>query len=313
MAHFISQFLPDFMAGASLCFKLIVHFIAQFLPDFIATLAGTGLSVWAAYRIYRHTVKNHEDEKKRFEKNRWEYFQYLLKNAKKSISSNLEFLESTMKTLADNIFIIPPIEQKPNEDLRRLLHNIDLEGIFQLYKRLFREDHQKENFYKVISKLDYFELKLDLLKVVFENAMRNDFGRRVDFNNSFIKAANQVDDIKSILFQEGRRVESLQVDEIAKEYKSKEGDNLMNYEYHYTNLLSPIHIILQKFASTINSPPGEIISDFESAIFKYNLIIKGNRSFQSELEEDKKQLESELGHLDKLIRPLLIPDIENNL
>lgn len=286
--------------------------MTPFLSAFLPNLAATFLSIVAAWIIYYLGTYQKRKGKREFEKKRWEYFQYLLKNANERINSNLKLLESTINTLADYVFIIPHIEQKPNGDLRRLLHDIDLEGIFHLYTRLFPEDDKKKKFYEVISILDYFELNMDLLKVVFENAMRNDFGRRVDFNTSLIRAANRVDEIKQILLTSQKSEEYLQVIKIDDYYRSKEQENLQNYKYHFINLLLPIHEVLQRNIS-INPYFKGIIFDFESAIFKYNLIIKGNRSFQSELEEGKMQLASELEKLDKLIRPLLISNIKNNL
>lgn len=287
----------------------MTRILSSNLPSLITTVVGTVLGFWGAYLIYFFTTKRQRREKGEFEKNRWEYFQYLLKNSIERTKMNIKLLGKKIEEIARNKFEIPPIEQKTNGDFRRLLHDIDLEGVFHLYKKIFSEDYPKEIFYAVISKFDYFELKLDLLKAVFENAMRNDFARRVNFNDSFIRAANKIDDIKEIFFRSEKKTEYLLVDKIAREYKMKEEKNRASYEYHYKKLLFPIHKILRDNILG-NSKLQEINFDFESAIFKYNLIIKGNSDFQSEIEEDKKQLAGELEKLEELIEPILKSNIE---
>lgn len=286
----------------------ITFFLSTYLPNIIATLVGTVLGFLGAYLIYFLTTRRQRREKREFEKNRWEYFQYLLTNSIERTKINIGLLGKKIEEIAENNFEIPPIEQKTNGDLRRLLHDIDLEGVFHLYKKIFKEDNQKEIFYKVISQLDYFELKMDLLKSAFERAMNNDFNRRVDFNSSFIKAANEVGDIKDVFGRFGRKNDDVQVDEIIKDYKSREQENLTNYEYHYQHLLLPIHDILQKIGLTTQDVLGKVIFDFETAIFKYNLVIKGNENFKDELEKDKMELESNLKEIEKLIEPILKSD-----
>lgn len=278
--------------------------MCEFFSAFWPNLAATTISIVAAYFIYYLGRSQYRREKKEFENKKFEYFQYLLQNAINTIERNTKLLQENINTLTNYIYEIPPLEQNVNGDMRRIMHDVNLEEIFHLYLKLFPKSSNIKDFHEIISKLDYFEEKTKLLRKTFQHAMKNDYARRIDFNNSFIKAANRIDEIINLFNQAGNDIEALRISNILNNFKSREKENQSNLEYHCKNLILPIHEILQKYISG-NPLLKNLIFDFESAIFKYNMIIKGNRHFKSELEEDERQLNDCLMRLKEKTKPIL--------
>ncbi|AVR46027.1 hypothetical protein C7S20_12610 [Christiangramia fulva] len=142
---------------------------------------GSGVTVWALYRTFKHDKKKEEEKRIQFQQEKIKYLQSLLRIILQNLKIQIENYKTFALAIESDLFNLPLLSEVTLNELKRIVHQIDQEDYYHSYLGEF--GHSKEivdEFRNIISLLNYYDGNIQNYKTSLEKSFSFDYDRKIE-------------------------------------------------------------------------------------------------------------------------------------